>query len=128
MFLVRLSENLLRLCGGHLSYEDAAELCQCSSKHFANIVNKRTQPSLNVFENICNGFAMTPNALLSVSALEPELAFRVPMPVTNVRMLGNFPFPVCPQCKSTLEREYQKYCDHCGQCLDWTIFENAAIL
>lgn len=25
----------------------------------------------------------------------------------------------CPSCKSTMEREYQKYCDRCGQRLKW---------
>lgn len=27
--------------------------------------------------------------------------------------------PVCPNCTITLEREYQSYCDRCGQKLAW---------
>ena len=39
MFLDNLSTSLLQLCDAeHLSYEQAAERCDCSSKHFANIV------------------------------------------------------------------------------------------
>lgn len=129
MFLVNLSSNLLRICGNSkISYEKAAELCECSSKHFANIINRRTQPSLNVFEHICIGFKLTPNALLDIPAPEKELAFRVPMPVTEVHLLGNFPFPVCPKCKCTLEREYTAYCDRCGQRLDWNNFHNATTI
>lgn len=129
MFLVDLSSNLLRLCGAErISYEKAAERCKCSSKHFANIINRRTQPSLNVFENICSGFKSTPNALLNISIPEQELSFRRPMPVTNIRWVGNFPFPVCPQCDLTLERKYQAYCDGCGQCLDWNNFSTATVI
>lgn len=25
----------------------------------------------------------------------------------------------CPHCKSTVDREYTKYCPYCGQALDW---------
>lgn len=28
-------------------------------------------------------------------------------------------FWICPNCKSSFEREYQKYCDRCGQKLKW---------
>ena len=27
-----------------------------------------------------------------------------------------------------MEREYQPYCDRCGQCLDWSAFSNATII
>lgn len=37
-------------------------------------------------------------------------------------------FPVCPHCLATMEREYQNYCDRCGQCLDWSQFKNAQII
>ncbi|MCD8342517.1 MAG: hypothetical protein LUC87_10325 [Clostridiales bacterium] len=26
---------------------------------------------------------------------------------------------ICPRCGAVLEREYQGYCDGCGQRLDW---------
>lgn len=26
---------------------------------------------------------------------------------------------ICPNCKTSFEREYQKYCDRCGQKLEW---------
>ena len=26
---------------------------------------------------------------------------------------------LCPRCDVTMEREYQSYCDRCGQCLSW---------
>ena len=43
------------------------------------------------------------------------LLYRLPMCVKEFRR----GFPVCPRCKRTIEREYQAYCDRCGQCLKW---------
>lgn len=131
MFLDNLSLSLLQICDtDHLSYEQAAERCDCSSKHFANIVCKRSCPTLKVFENICLGFRKSPNLLLGVGL--DELSFRIPMPVVEVHifplMAGSPSFPVCPQCGHALEREYTAYCDSCGQCLSWKHFKNASIL
>ena len=58
--------------------------------------------------------------------------FRVPMPVTSILLTrtsqGALAFPVCPRCQISLEREYQAYCDRCGQALDWGFFEQATVL
>ena len=131
MFLDNLSVSLLRLCDAeHLSYERASERCQCSSRHFANIVRKRAYPSLIVFEQMCIGFHETPNRLLGVE--EKDLSFRMPMPVREVRVYpsvsGRPAFPVCPQCGQVLEREYMLYCNNCGQCLSWTLFKKAVVV
>ena len=37
-------------------------------------------------------------------------------------------FYLCPRCGITLEREFVKYCDRCGQCLDWTMHAQAKIV
>ena len=34
-------------------------------------------------------------------------------------------YPLCPQCKITMVREYQRFCDRCVQQLDWSKFEDA---
>lgn len=126
MFLDNLSAALLRLCNTeHLSYERAAERCQCNSRHFFNIVRRLSCPSLKIFESICFGFHQTPNSLLGVH-LE-ELSFRIPMPVVKEYVFplvsGTPVFPVCPQCGITLEREYMQYCSACGQHLFRKYFE-----
>ncbi|GFI62549.1 hypothetical protein IMSAG049_01733 [Clostridiales bacterium] len=55
--------------------------------------------------------------------------YRIPMAVTEVYKFWNGnTYPVCPQCHISLEREYQSYCDRCGQCLDWRSFKNAKIV
>lgn len=131
MFLDNLSASLLQICDAeHLSYEKAAERCDCSSKHFANMVCRRSYPSLKVFEHICTGFHKSPNRLLGVEL--GELSFRIPMPVVVIHifplMSGSPAFPVCPRCGRTLEREYMAYCCSCGQCLSWIDFNDATVV
>jgi len=66
-------------------------------------------------------------------SLEEDISYRKLLPVSELRCFHserNFrSFPVCPRCQLTLEREYQAYCDRCGQALDWEAFpENAVII
>lgn len=44
--------------------------------------------------------------------------------VTEIRfsMYAQTGYCVCPGCKCTFEREYQSYCDRCGQKLAWNLF------
>lgn len=53
-----------------------------------------------------------------------EISFRIPKPVTAYKDLGDgTAYWVCPQCGLTLDRDFQAYCDRCGQCLDWSLTE-----
>lgn len=133
MFLDNLSASVLKLCDLHkLSYEAASELCSLSSRYFGDIARGKTSPTIVTLEKLCAGFDKTPNDLLIAPAELHEDSFRLPLPVTQVRYFrflnGLTSFPVCPQCKITLEREYQKYCDRCGQCLDWDEFEKSLLI
>ena len=133
MFLANLSTSVLKLCDARkLSYEAASERCDLSSRYFADIARGKTAPTILTLEKLCSGFDLTPNDLLIPSEIWKEMAFREPMPVTQIRSFrchyGVTGFPVCPQCGRTMEREYQPYCDRCGQCLDWDSYQKAAIL
>ncbi len=56
-------------------------------------------------------------------------SFRIPMPVTEIRLFRDHTtYPVCPRCHMTLEREYQAFCDRCGQALNWGSFQNAMVV
>ena len=35
-------------------------------------------------------------------------------------------FPICPRCETPLEREYQAFCDRCGQALLWRDYPHGA--
>ena len=133
MFLDNLSANVLQLCDFyHLSYERGAEQCSISSRYFGSIARGKTAPTIVTLEKLCTGFDLTPNDLLIASTMRQELAYRQPLPVTQVRCFrfssGLTGFPVCPRCRCTMEREYQSYCDRCGQTLDWRNFDRAALI
>lgn len=133
MFLEDLSATLLFLCKeNHLSYKAASERCCISSGHFGDITRGNTIPSILTLEKLCTGFHCTPNELLIPSFLQSEDAFRAPMLVTHIRCFkdvhGLIGFPVCPRCEITVEREYQAYCDRCGQHLDWSHFHQATVI
>ena len=59
-------------------------------------------------------------------------AYRHPMSVTEVfyyvdSLIGPTTYPICPRCGVTVEREFQSFCDRCGQALDWDKLETAII-
>ena len=60
---------------------------------------------------------------------EQALAFRTSMPVTEVlRLECDGDYPICPRCHISLEREYMKFCDRCGQRLCWCDYKNARVI
>lgn len=56
----------------------------------------------------------------------------VPMLVTTIYCYhadsGLSLYAVCPKCNCTVEREYQNYCDRCGQALNWQQYHRAMIV
>ena len=134
MFSDNLSTFLLQFCNSEeMTYEEVSELCGISSRYFSDITRRKSAPTITVLEKLCVGLDVTPNDLLiSSKTSEAEMAYRNPMPVVQVRCYrsstGFEAFPVCPRCKESLEREYQKFCDRCGQHLKWTNFTKATII
>lgn len=62
-------------------------------------------------------------------AEEDAISYRTPMEVTRILKLKNGGlYPVCPRCKITVDREYMKFCDRCGQRLSWTEIKEAIIV
>ena len=64
---------------------------------------------------------------------DETVAYRTPMRVKAVRAFytlygGLTTYPVCPRCRKTMEREYQAYCENCGQALGWKDFHKGVIL
>lgn len=52
--------------------------------------------------------------------------YRIPLTVTEIHIYRDrSSYPLCPRCKSTLAREYQRFCDRCGQRLSWYQFDDA---
>ena len=102
----------------------------CSSRYFGRLVRRESSPTLRALERICGGFHQTPNEILQIYDASREILYRLPLQVNAVRAFsdGRLAFPVCPRCGQTMEREYQSYCDRCGQSLGWNEFHHAAVL
>ena len=50
---------------------------------------------------------------------EEELAFRFARPIFEIVVYSSGDtYPLCTQCRVPMEREYQCFCDRCGQRLD----------
>ena len=122
MYLDNLSASVLRLIEEQdLTYESASERCDLSVRHFGSIVRGKTALSVPTLEKLCIGFDTTPNMLLlPCNSIEEE--YRVPMLVLEDPHHQRTSRPICPHCRLPLGREYQRYCDYCGQCLDWRLY------
>lgn len=111
-----------------LSYIKAAEKCSMSYTTFRNIIHGHTNPRLITIERLCVGLELNPNELLGVSSNTMH-SYRVPMRVHNYRKLwdwnGYSDYPICPQCQTLFDNEYQAYCGHCGQRLSWKDYNRA---
>ncbi|MCD8159739.1 MAG: hypothetical protein LUE61_00825 [Clostridiales bacterium] len=61
--------------------------------------------------------------LLLLALTADQLLYRLPMTVTDTISYKDRRrtevYPICPRCGTVLEREYQAYCNGCGQKLDW---------
>ena len=60
--------------------------------------------------------------------LQTLTQFRIPKLVSDLMIFPDTSFFVCPQCGITLEREFMKYCDCCGQCLNWKNYKHPRIV
>ena len=75
-----------------------------------------------------------PQSAMSLTAMSIyyQLSYRFPMTVAELMVFpssfGRTAYYVCPRCHITMEREYQSYCDRCGQRLGWSNCQNAKII
>ena len=67
--------------------------------------------------------------IMASHELDLDTGWRVPIPVTELKVLSNCPgrpaYYVCPQCELTMEREFMFFCDRCGQRLSWRSCQTA---
>ena len=124
MFTKQLASAIRRACiSQNISHEAASELCDISSRYFGSIVRGKSAPSINTLEKLCHGFDKTPNELLGLTEDNEELSYRKHSKVEHYRTFRfggiETAFAVCPRWHGSGERDYQTFCDQCGQKLDW---------
>lgn len=61
-------------------------------------------------------------------SIDEKLIYRDPMVVAEIMVWKNgYAFPICPRCDGLINREYQSFCDQCGQMLKWKEFLRAKV-
>ncbi len=56
-------------------------------------------------------------------------SYRRPMLVSQIRVFKTLgAYPVCPRCHISLGREYQRFCDRCGQRLCWDNYAKSLVV
>lgn len=56
------------------------------------------------------------------------ISYRLPRTVVEIVIYNSGDgYPVCPRCKTPIEREYMRFCDRCGQKLDWSRLDSAHV-
>lgn len=64
----------------------------------------------------------------SLGLIAEAVSYRVPLPVTEiVQYTNDGTHPVCPRCEIPLDREYMRFCDRCGQKLNWSALHLARV-
>lgn len=68
-----------------------------------------------------------------VGKLKELASFQIPMKVNEKVVIKTFTSQyslcyICPRCKISMERDFQSYCDRCGQRLDWKDYRKAKIV
>lgn len=65
---------------------------------------------------------------LTPRLLKELLSYRQPLGVREILVYrSGQAYPVCPRCRSSLDREYMRFCDRCGQRLNWAHLRTAAV-
>ena len=56
------------------------------------------------------------------------LGFRVKAQICEVMQRSDGAYYLCPRCRKSLDRDFQSYCDRCGQRLDWAGYRKARVI
>ena len=105
------------------------------------VPEKRKQPPLEEQEDIPNGrnrkrLCIYLKRKMRAARMAPalphirvELYVEQKKEVTAIRFYNTEEtgYPICPNCGYAMEREYQKYCERCGQLLGWRRFSTGKI-
>ena len=106
----------------NLTQEKLALESEISLSYLRLIEHGKANPTINELLKISHALNFDFQNPFSVNLASSKL-FRIPMPVTDIIFLGNNSFSVCPRCHNSLERDFQTFCDRCGQALLWKDFK-----
>ena len=93
-----------------------------------SVVSEQWHRYFYIYPHQASRIRMQQNIKEGIAFAKESVSYRMPMPVLRIEKLPNKDeFPVCPRCNIMLEREWMIYCNQCGQCLDWSMLNQARI-
>ena len=119
-----------------VTQEKLALDAEMSVSYLRSIEHGEANPTLNALHRLSVALSEPFNSVVATRSTDPptneefaDALYRLPARVNQVAVFRNgASYPICPRCKNTLAREYQSYCDRCGQCLNWKEYRTAPYL
>ena len=56
------------------------------------------------------------------------LSYRAKARIREVVRLRDGGYYLCPRCRTSLDRDFQNFCDRCGQHLEWAGYRKARVI
>ena len=92
--------------GGFNTQKRVIRIAEAKRRPFSGVANAGTL----LYANLCTVEGL----------LQDAIEYRTPAIVNTIVIRENGDrYSKCPKCMSTLDRDYQSFCDRCGQALDW---------
>jgi len=126
--IIALAKNVKKIrTEMKLSQLKFAMECDISLDILNQIERERTNPRLSTLQKICAYVGCSVAELLRVDEpTDEKLSYRDELTVTHAIVAENgYSFAICPRCNNSFEREYQAFCDRCGQKLGWKNYKKA---
>ena len=99
------------------------ETRKISKNRLCRIIKRQLRASFRKTAKISQLFPHAP-------LIEIELLIEKRAEVQAVRIYGygNSAWAICPNCDNAVERDYQRYCEQCGQLLAWNKFSQGRVV
>lgn len=86
-----------------------------------NLYSKPITKFLNTFQ-IKVGIGFIYINCKRVKRIKQQLRYREKMFVTDSVKMSGTDFAKCPRCDGIMGKDFQSYCDRCGQALSWIYY------
>jgi DNA-binding XRE family transcriptional regulator len=129
---VEIGKNIVRLRKQKgITQEWLALESEMAVSYLRSIEHGTANPTIDALDRLARVLNVSIESIIDLSGETKDAeSYREPMPVAEVLVLPHVVggFSVCPRCRTTMEREFQSYCDRCGQRLSWDDLHHAKVI
>ena len=99
------------------------ETQKITKNRLRRIIKRQLRGSFKKTAKISQLFPKAP--LIEIELL---IEHRAEVQVVRIYGYGNTAWAICPNCDNAVERDYQMYCEQCGQLLAWNKFSQGRVV